>query len=410
MGIKTARAFGGLMPFTTMGTKHFVFGRTMEDLDADYEYKIEQFLYLRPQLSVLTSKNTTFSLSYCRNLMASFYLASFCMMLLIKFSVTFASGNVVSNKLEKTCIDGVTIALSFGLYLNSCPEAEAIIFSWVESAVSQDPRMAASLLRLHFHDCFVNGCDASVLLDDTPSFSGEKTAGPNLNSLRGFEVIDNIKADLEYACPQTVSCADILSIAARDSVVLSGGLGWQVQMGRKDSLTASKTAANNNIPGPNSNVATLVTNFQNLGLSLQDMVTLSGAHTIGKARCATFSSRLNNNNAGVSNSEMNLDFLQSLQQLCSANNNTTLANLDDMTPSTFDNHYYVNLLSGKGLLVSDQVLATGDDDNTREIVQNYVDDPSMFLEDFKNSMLKMGSLPPPTGTNGEIRVNCRVIN
>ncbi|XP_015062882.1 peroxidase 40 isoform X3 [Solanum pennellii] len=342
--------------------------------------------------------------------MASFYLASLCIMLLIKFSVTFASGNVVSNKLEKTCIDGVTIALSFGLYLNSCPEAEAIIFSWVESAVSQDPRMAASLLRLHFHDCFVNGCDASVLLDDTSNFSGEKTAGPNLNSLRGFEVIDNIKADLEYACPQTVSCADILAIAARDSVVLSGGLGWQVQMGRKDSLTASKTAANN-IPGPNSNVATLVTNFQNLGLSLQDMVTLSGAHTIGKARCATFSSRLNNNNnAGVRNSEMNLDFLQSLQQLCSANNNTTLANLDDMTPSTFDNHYYVNLLSGKGLLVSDQVLATGDDDNTREIVQNYVDDPSLFLEDFKNSMLKMGSLPPPTGTNGEIRVNCRVIN
>ncbi|TMW93570.1 hypothetical protein EJD97_011481 [Solanum chilense] len=372
--------------------------------------------------------------------MASFYLASLCIMLLIKFSVTFASGNVVSNKLEKTCIDGVTIALSFGLYLNSCPEAEAIIFSWVESAVSQDPRMAASLLRLHFHDCFVNashilfllsfllcvnkyfpclifmlnifqGCDASVLLDDTSNFSGEKTAGPNLNSLRGFEVIDNIKADLEYACPQTVSCADILAIAARDSVVLSGGLGWQVQMGRKDSLTASKTAANNNIPGPNSNVATLVTNFQNLGLSLQDMVTLSGAHTIGKARCATFSSRLNNNNnAGVRNSEMNLDFLQSLQQLCSANNNTTLANLDDMTPSTFDNHYYVNLLSGKGVLVSDQVLATGDDDNTREIVQNYVDDPSLFLEDFKNSMLKMGSLPPPTGTNGEIRVNCRVIN
>ncbi|KAL3326770.1 hypothetical protein AABB24_037457 [Solanum stoloniferum] len=37
--IKTARAFG-LMPFTTMGTKHFVFGRTMEDLDADYEYEM----------------------------------------------------------------------------------------------------------------------------------------------------------------------------------------------------------------------------------------------------------------------------------------------------------------------------------------------------------------------------------
>lgn len=33
--IKTARAFG-LIPFTTMGTKAFVFGKTMEDLDDDY--------------------------------------------------------------------------------------------------------------------------------------------------------------------------------------------------------------------------------------------------------------------------------------------------------------------------------------------------------------------------------------
>ncbi|XP_030440261.1 uncharacterized protein LOC115662228 [Syzygium oleosum] len=36
--IKTARAFG-LMPFTTMGTKSFVFGKTMENLDEDYEYE-----------------------------------------------------------------------------------------------------------------------------------------------------------------------------------------------------------------------------------------------------------------------------------------------------------------------------------------------------------------------------------
>ncbi|KAJ9159105.1 hypothetical protein P3X46_024633 [Hevea brasiliensis] len=35
--IKTARAFG-LMPFTTMGTKSFVFGKTMEHLDRDFAY------------------------------------------------------------------------------------------------------------------------------------------------------------------------------------------------------------------------------------------------------------------------------------------------------------------------------------------------------------------------------------
>lgn len=36
--IKTARAFG-LMPFTTMGTKSFVFGRTMQNLEEDFAYQ-----------------------------------------------------------------------------------------------------------------------------------------------------------------------------------------------------------------------------------------------------------------------------------------------------------------------------------------------------------------------------------
>lgn len=66
----------------------------------------------------------------------------------------------------------------------------------------------------------LQGCDASVLLDDAGTFIGEKSAAPNLNSLRGFEVIDGIKSELESVCPETVSCADILAMAARDSVVL----------------------------------------------------------------------------------------------------------------------------------------------------------------------------------------------
>ncbi|KAI5064393.1 hypothetical protein GOP47_0021063, partial [Adiantum capillus-veneris] len=64
------------------------------------------------------------------------------------------------------------------------------------------------------------GCDGSVLLDDTATVIGEKTAPPNDNSLRGFEVLDNIKSAVEAVCNGTVSCADILALAAHASVVL----------------------------------------------------------------------------------------------------------------------------------------------------------------------------------------------
>jgi len=65
----------------------------------------------------------------------------------------------------------------------------------------------------------LQGCDGSVLLDDTPNFIGEKTAKGNIDSLKGFMLVDVIKAELDKACKgPVVSCADILAVIARDAV------------------------------------------------------------------------------------------------------------------------------------------------------------------------------------------------
>ena len=68
------------------------------------------------------------------------------------------------------------------------------------------------------------GCDASILLDSTSNNQAEKAATPNL-SLGGFDVIDEVKTKLEKTCPGVVSCANIITLAARDSVSYQVSIG-----------------------------------------------------------------------------------------------------------------------------------------------------------------------------------------
>ncbi|XP_040378058.1 peroxidase 2-like [Oryza brachyantha] len=291
-------------------------------------------------------------------------------------------------------------------YDASCPAALLTIRTVVSAAVLLDPRMGASLLRLHFHDCFVQGCDASVLLDDTGNFTGEKGAGPNAGSLRGFEVVDNAKMLLETLCPQTVSCADILAVAARDAVVQLGGPSWAVQLGRRDSTTASASLANSDLPSPSSTLATLLTAFSNKGLTTTDMVALSGAHTIGRAQCANFRDRIYND------TDIDASFAASLRAGCpQSGDGSSLAPLDESSPDGFDNGYFGGLLSGRGLLHSDQALfAGGGGGSTDGLVRSYAASNGQFSGDFASAMVKMGGISPLTGTAGEVRVNCRAVN
>ncbi|KAL4620746.1 hypothetical protein ACB092_06G177600 [Castanea dentata] len=302
-------------------------------------------------------------------------------------------------------LGSVNAQLSTNFYSSSCPKLFSTVKSTVQSAISKEARMGASLLRLFFHDCFVNGCDGSILLDDTSSFTGEKNAVPNKNSARGFDVVDNIKSAVEKACPGVVSCADILAVASRDSVAILGGPSWNVNLGRRDARTTSQAAANNGIPPPTSNLSQLISRFNNLGLSTRDMVALAGSHTIGQARCTSFRARIYN--------ETNIDssFANTRRSNCprtSGSGDNNLAPLDIQTPTKFENNYYKNLLQNRGLLHSDQQLFNGG--STDSIVRTYSNSESTFNSDFAAAMIKMGDISPLTGSNGEVRKNCRKVN
>ncbi|KAB2616632.1 peroxidase P7-like [Pyrus ussuriensis x Pyrus communis] len=300
-----------------------------------------------------------------------------------------------------------TAQLTSDFYKQSCPQALQIIRSVVKQAINREKRMGASLLRLHFHDCFVNGCDGSVLLDDTANFTGEKTANPNLNSIRGFDVVNDIKATLNKDCKgNVVSCADILAVAARDSVEILGGpsYSYELQLGRRDAKTAVLNDANRDLPPPFFNFSQLLSNFQSQGLDLKDLILLSGGHTIGQARCTTFRTRIYN--------ETNIepDFAASLQKGCPSNGgDNNLAPLDS-TAAKFDTVYFKALLQKKGLFHSDQELYKGDGSDSDNLVQHYANKPQDFKTDFGASMIKMGNIKPLTGSDGEIRLNCGKIN
>nr|XP_019707408.1 peroxidase P7 [Elaeis guineensis] len=291
--------------------------------------------------------------------------------------------------------------LSPTFYDNSCPEVYDIVQKAMDQAIGKEPRMGASILRMHFHDCFVNGCDASLLLDDTPTFTGEKSASPNL-SIRGYELIDDIKSQVEQACKATVSCADILALAARDGVGLLGGPNWTVDLGRRDSRTVIQQQISS-LPPPTANLSTLITMFAAKNLSPQDMTALSGAHTIGLGQCKNFRDHI------YSDTDVDPFFAAMRQQSCpSSGGDGNLAPIDDQSENSFDNSYFKNLVVKHSLFHSDQELFNGGSQDL--LVWQYSNDPTGFFNDFIIAMVKMGDLVPMDETNTEIRSNCRNVN
>ncbi|KAF9597381.1 hypothetical protein IFM89_017727 [Coptis chinensis] len=301
--------------------------------------------------------------------------------------------------------------LNSTFYANSCPNISRIVRGVIQEALRSDPRIGASLIRLHFHDCFVDGCDGSLLLDNSSSIRTEKDADPNVASVRGFDVVDNIKTAAENACRGVVSCADILAIASEASVSLAGGPSWNVLLGRRDSRTANFAAASRFLPRASEGLTNITAKFAVFNLSVTDLVALSGAHTFGRAQCFTFRERLYNFN-GTGNPDRSLDssYRTTLRRICPQNGDGTIVtNLDLSTPDRFDRNYFTNLQENRGLLQSDQELFSTNGSPTVPIVNDFTNQRRFFAS-FAQSMIKMGNISPLTGRRGEIRSDCKRVN
>ncbi|XP_030552448.1 peroxidase 3-like [Rhodamnia argentea] len=300
-------------------------------------------------------------------------------------------------------------SLRKNFYRKSCPLAEEIVRNVTQRHVARNASLPAKLLRMHFHDCFVRGCEGSVLLNSTKNNTAEKDAIPNL-SLAGFNVIDDIKAELEKKCPSVVSCADILALAARDSVSFQFEKPmWNVLTGRRDGTVSLASEALTNIPSPHFNFTTLQRSFASKGLSVRDLVLLSGAHTIGIGHCNLFSNRLYNfTGKGDQDPSLNSTYAALLKTQCKTlTDNTTVVPMDPITPLRFDKNYFVVLNQHRGLFESDAALLTNP--TSAGIVREMLIGDK-FLRGFRASIKRMGGIGVLTGNSGEIRKVCGKIN
>ncbi|XP_059633685.1 peroxidase 7 [Cornus florida] len=293
--------------------------------------------------------------------------------------------------------------LSFSHYYKSCPDVERIISRKVNEWIKKDYTLAASLIRLHFHDCAIRGCDASILLNHDGS---ERMANVS-RSLRGFEVIDDIKQELERKCPKMVSCADILTAATRDATVAVGGPFWMVPFGRRDGRVSLAKEAET-VPMGREKITELIEFFQSKGLNILDLVVLSGSHTIGRSTCGSVQYRLYNfNGTGKPDPSIDVQYLNFLRRKCRWA--SEYVELDATTPKKFDNVYYTNLQKKMGLLSTDQMLYS--DSRTSPLVAAMASQPSIFQSQFAVSMVKLGNIQDLSSEDeGEIRVNCNYKN
>ncbi|OVA03417.1 Plant peroxidase [Macleaya cordata] len=301
--------------------------------------------------------------------------------------------------------------LSFGYYETSCPNLETIVKSTILPILLKDLTAPAAFLRLMFHDCQVQGCDASILLDsDNQNINSEMVSSKNF-MIRNRESIGHIKSVLEFVCPGQVSCADIIALAAKEAVSFSGGPKIQVPLGRKDSTSSSYKQADMSLPSSQSTVDGMLQIFKSKGMNLEESVAIMGSHTLGAGHCLNIVDRLYNpKHDAASTNVMDKGYEILLRITCPTK--VPLTNLtfvtNDITPLKFDNQYYQDIINGRGLFGIDSSIAR--DPRTVPIVKKFADDQSYFFQVFASAFVKLSWTNVLTGETGQIRRDCSRLN
>ncbi|KAE9467829.1 hypothetical protein C3L33_00262, partial [Rhododendron williamsianum] len=282
--------------------------------------------------------------------------------------------------------------LEYDFYHDTCPQAEKIIRSRVRRLYEIRSDVPPSLLRLVFHDCFIEGCDASVLLDSIDGVDSEKESPPN-ETLKGFDIIEIIKRDGELSFSEL---------------------------------------ATYELPSPQDNLPNTIASFASRGFDERETVSLL-------VHCKFIANRLYNFD-GTNEPDPTLDtnFLNHLRSRCnnslitlgsspslspsSVDDSPSPSSVDDSTSSTssireaevemdseergsdFGTLYYRNLLQARGILYVDQQLTAGEE--TETWVRAYASDTSLFRRDFALAMRKLSNLGVLTAPMGQVRISC----
>ncbi|PPS19280.1 hypothetical protein GOBAR_AA01297 [Gossypium barbadense] len=259
--------------------------------------------------------------------------------------------------------------LQLNYYAESCPSAAEIIKQQVIKLYNKHGNTAVSWVRNLFHDCMVKSCDASLLLRRVKGMESEQESDRSFG-MRNFKYINTIKEAVEKECPMTVSCADIVSLSARDGIVMLGGPRIEMRSGRKDSKQR--------------------------------------AHSVGRVHCVNLVHRL----YPTVDPTLDPEHAEYLKRRCPTPDpdpKAVLYSRNDLeTPMILDNMYYKNLLKHKGLLMVDQQLTSHP--LTSPLVEKMAADNGYFHDQFAKAVLLLSENNPLNEDQGEIRKDCRYVN